>query len=82
MGAGKDEVAADYMLTFRNFYGVEPGTEQYDVIARSNILKALAAAFGADSLDGLDLAKAAEEYLLSIGMADAEIAALKTKLAE
>ncbi|MBR5009972.1 MAG: tyrosine-protein phosphatase, partial [Clostridia bacterium] len=43
MGASAEEVTADYMVTFYNYYGVEAGTEQYDAIARANIQKSLAA---------------------------------------
>ena len=32
-----DEVVADYMVTYYNYYGVEPGTDKYDAIANSNI---------------------------------------------
>ena len=37
MGATSEEITADYMVTYYNYYGVEPGTEQYDVIANANI---------------------------------------------
>ena len=80
MGASADEVVADYMVTYYNYYGVEPGTEQYDVIANANIRKSLATAFGVEGIDGQDLAALAENYLLSIGMTAEEIAALKLAL--
>ena len=34
MGADADEVVADYMQTYLNFYGLEPGTEQYGKMSR------------------------------------------------
>ncbi len=37
MGASLDEVIADYMVTFYNFYGIEPNSKQYDQIWHSNI---------------------------------------------
>ena len=80
MGADKEEITEDYMLTFYNFYGMEPGTEQYKNTADSNLLKSLADAFHTESLDGVDLAKSAEEYLEEIGMTADEIKALKEKL--
>ena len=46
MGATYDEVITDYMRTFINYYGVEPGSEKYDAIAKSNIIKSLQQAFG------------------------------------
>ncbi len=82
MGASAEEVVADYMVTFHNYYGVEPGTEQYDVIASANICRSLATAFGVESIEGQDLQALAEAYLLKIGMTADEITALKTALGE
>ena len=79
MGASEEEVVADYMKTFENFYGVEKGSEQYNAIS-NNIVKNLKSAFAVNSLDGLDLADAAETYLRGIGLSDDEITALKEKL--
>lgn len=80
MGAGYEEVLADYMVTYDNYYDVKPGTEKYNVIADSNIVKSLKLAFEVDDLAGADLAAEAEEYLVSIGLHADEIAALKANL--
>ncbi|MCR4622138.1 MAG: tyrosine-protein phosphatase [Clostridiales bacterium] len=80
MGASAEEITADYMVTFYNYYGVEPDTEQYAAIAKANIQKSLAKAFELESLEGADLAKEAEEYLLAIGVSEEDIAAAKAKL--
>ena len=80
MGADKEEITEDYMLTFYNFYGMEAGTEQYQNTANSNLLRSLAGAFHMESLDGADLAKSAEAYLEEIGMTADEIKTLKEKL--
>ena len=82
MGASLDETVRDYMLTYRNFYGIEPGTEAYKTIAESNIEASLARAFGIEQkdLDTADLAALADAYLRNIGMHEDEIAALKTNL--
>ncbi|MBP0981096.1 MAG: tyrosine-protein phosphatase, partial [Oscillospiraceae bacterium] len=40
-GATIDEVIEDYMITYTNYYGVEKGTEKYNAIAQSNIVKTL-----------------------------------------
>ena len=80
MGASKDEVVADYMETYYNYYGVTADDERYDVIANSNIVKSLSRAFGLESLDGADLAAAAEAYLYGIGLTYDELAALKANL--
>jgi protein tyrosine/serine phosphatase/S-adenosylmethionine hydrolase len=84
MGAGIDEVKADYMTTYKNYYGVEPGTEQYAAIADSNILASVTTVIcgrkkGSDISD-VNLAAAAKKYLLSIGLSEDEIAGLRAKL--
>ena len=80
MGASLEEITQDYMVTFYNYYGVEPGTEQYTVIASSNIQKSLAVAFGLESLEGQDLKAAAEGYLARIGVSAEDIAAVQKNL--
>ena len=80
MGAGYDEVVEDYMQTYENYYGVEKGSEKYDAIANSNIVKSLESAFGVEDLSKADLAKEAEEYIKSLGLTDDEIAALKANI--
>ena len=80
MGASADEIVKDYMTTFYNYYGVEPGTEMYTKIADSNIRKTLAAAFGLETLDGQDLSAAAEGYLKSIGLSDETLSLIREKL--
>ncbi len=82
MGATADEVIADYMVTFFNYYGVQPGTEQYDIVAGSNICKSLATAFGIADIREADLKAEAEEYLLEIGLSADEIAQIRTNLGE
>ncbi len=80
MGAGYEEVIADYMVTYDNYYGVKPGTDKYFAIAESNIIKSLKLAFGVEDLQAVDLASEAEEYLVSIGLSAEEIGALKANL--
>ena len=84
MGADAGEIAADYMRTFSNFYGVGEGTEQYQKIADSFLESSLAAELGLPSIHGHDaeLRSAAEAYLKMIGMTEDEIASLKAHLAE
>ena len=85
MGAGLDEVVADYMVTFENYYGVKKGSEQYNSIANSNIITSLTTVVcglpkGTD-ISGVDLAAASEKYLKKYGMTAKEIKTLKRKLA-
>lgn len=82
MGAAEEEIVADYMVTFYNYYGVEPSTEQYEIVANSNIRKSLCTAFGLASLEGADLRLCAEAYLASIGLTQAEINSLRANLAK
>lgn len=80
MGASAEEITADYMVTYYNYYGVQPGTEQFSVIAASNIQKSLASAFGMASIFDGDLKAAAEQYLADIGLCAEEIAAVQANL--
>ncbi len=82
MGASAEEIVVDYMVTYHNYYGVEPGTEQYDGIRHGTIEKSLASVIGVDDIYREDLAAAAEKYLLSIGLADSDVAALKAALSK
>ena len=80
MGATYDEVVADYMVTYYNYYGVEPGTDKYEAIANSNIIKTLQNAFGVEDLSKADLQKGAKGYMKAIGLTDAEITDLMVNL--
>lgn len=84
MGATLDEVVADYMTTYENYYKVEVGSEQHKSIAESNILASLTTVVCGLEKDSdiseVDLSKAAEDYLLKIGMTSTEINTLKVKL--
>ena len=80
MGASAEEVVADYMVTYYNYYGVEPGTEKYNAIASSNIIKSLQTAFGIADLYSADLAAEAAEYIAELGLNETEIASLKANL--
>jgi len=79
-GATIDEVIEDYMITYTNYYGVEKGTEKYNAIAQSNIVKTLKNAFGVEDLAKADLASEAAEYIVSIGLSNAEVAQLRANL--
>lgn len=80
MGASVDEVIADYMVSYYNYYGVEPGSETYEAVVDSNIRKNLTTAFGIDDLADANLAACVEQYLLDIGLTADEVAAVKTRL--
>ena len=82
MGATASEVICDYMVTYYNYYGVQPGTEQYTAIANSNIVKTLQNAFGISDLYAADvnLKKEATEYITALGLTEAEQATLAAHL--
>lgn len=97
MGATYEEVVADYMTTYYNYYGVEKSVarssadNKYDAIANSNIIKILCDAFelsdgsslsNAELLAQADLSAEAAEYIKSLGLTDAEIEQLKENLSE
>ncbi len=80
IGASYEEVVADYMVTYYNYYGVEPGTEKYRAIAEGNIIDILSEAFEVDDLSKADLQAEATEYIRSLGLNDSEIKSLKINL--
>ena len=84
MGLSYEEIAADYMTSYENYYHVEKGTEQYEAVKRSNIDSMLSFIAGveADNLSSVDLSAKAEEFLLAIGMEKANIDTLKSKLSK
>ena len=84
MGWREEEIVADYMRSYTNYYGIEPGTEKYELIAEKNIEEMLCILAGLESgasLAGTDLRAAAEAYLLSHGMAEQSLTQLEDKLA-
>ena len=84
MGLSYDEIAADYMTSYENYYHVEKGTEQYEAVKRSNIDSMLSFIAGveADNLSSVDLSAKAEEFLLAIGMEKTDIDTLKSNLSK
>ncbi len=83
MGASEEEIEADYMLSYTNYYGTEPGSEQYEMIAERNIRAMLRTVAGLEKdapLADVDLQAAAVNYLLAHGMSDETVAALQEKL--
>ena len=82
MGASLDETVADYMKTYSNFYGIEPGSEKYKLILDENFISALARIFHlkAADLEKTDLSACAANYLAECGLSDDEITAVKNAL--
>ncbi len=76
-GAGYDEMAEDYMITYDNYYKITAGKDpdKYALILENNfetMLLFLAGDPGAD-LKNTDFAPCARKYLIRAGMTEAEI---------
>jgi len=80
MGASYEEVAADYMLTYRNYYGVTREDAAYGVILKNNLEKTLCGIFGIGSLAGADLSAQAAAYFRSLGLTDGQLESLRAVL--
>ena len=83
MGWNATQITDDYMQTYANYYGIEPGTEKYDLIEEKNIREMLAfmTGQGADAApEEIDLKSAAEAYLLNNGMDEKALGQLEAKL--
>ena len=85
MGASYEEVVEDYTITYRNYFTVENGvqralTAEEEEAAGNVIVSNLSLAFGVKIQPDTDLAAAAENYLLKIGLTADEIGALRDLL--
>lgn len=83
MGATQEEIVADYMKSYENFYGVtrEANARKYDLIAQDvvGMLKYIA---GTEDLTGVDLSQKARTYMLAGGMTETEIDQLVENLSK
>ena len=66
MGATYDEVVADYMTTYVNYYHLEEGSEQYEAVKNSNIVSILTNITGA--AEGIDFGYIAKVLLFLVGL--------------
>lgn len=83
-GASYEEIEADYMLTYDNYYGInkQSDPEKYKLIVE-NVMVPMVQIIANDTtnnVEHLDLQKAAEAYLLDIGMSPDHIEKLRQKL--
>ena len=83
-GAALEDVKEDYMLSYVNFYGVEPGSEKYETIFDNEFIPVLENAFGQHFIAaeemGSSYSECVEEYLKSCGLSEDEIRQLKQLL--
>ncbi|MCR5346613.1 MAG: tyrosine-protein phosphatase [Fretibacterium sp.] len=80
MGASAQEIVADYLVSFYNYFGIRPNTRDYNFVAHNEILSSLTIAFGIRDIFNDNLAAAAERYLLRIGVPDRDLASLCSTL--
>ncbi|MCD8153513.1 MAG: tyrosine-protein phosphatase [Clostridiales bacterium] len=85
MGAAPDEIADDYMTSYVNYYSLDAteDAEKYNLIAEGNIMEMLRAIAGLEEdavLTDIDLAEAAQNYLLENGMSEDSLSALMENL--
>lgn len=85
-GVDYKEIMEDYMITYRNYYGITAETEmeRYDVIVESVLdpmIRSLAGDGEAD-VRTMDLSACAERYLLDGGMSAEQIELLRGRLTE
>ena len=75
LGASEEEIINDYMLSFKNYFGTEEGTRQYEAI--SKVINDFLAKLG----DEETIQESAEAYIINtIGLTEAEANALKESL--
>ena len=82
MGASFNEISADYMTSFYNYFGVKPDTNNYNFVINNEIRPFLASMLGVKNLDEVNLPAAAERYLLRIGVTAEEIMNVRAKLSQ
>lgn len=85
MGASYDEIVEDYMLSYKNYYGItkENDPQRYNIIVENNInemLKAITGIRNVKELTGEAIQEGARAYLINGGMTPSEIDKLVTLL--
>jgi len=80
MGATVDEVVEDYMTSYENYYGVEKGTERYELISRI-IVNLFSDINDGKKVTDKSIRKVAEKYLLNqVKLSPTQIDAIKDNL--
>lgn len=79
-GATLEEITQDYMVSFENYYGVQPGTEQYELIGKT-ITDMFTQLNGGKPVTDKTIAKVANAYLKdTVGLDQATINQLNAHL--
>ena len=85
LGATYEELIDDYFITYHNYYGIEKGSNKYEVIKNLHIDEMIRYVFGFDEKTNLLTANyhtPVNSYLLSIGLTQDQIDAIQTKLSK
>ena len=83
MGWDVQRIVDDYMQTYANYFGIEPGSEAYNMILEMNLEVMVRTEAGvADDvpIEAIDLKAAAEAFLIDNGMAQEKLKLLEAKL--
>lgn len=85
-GATYREIIDDYMVTYDNYYGINPTSdpERYQVIKEKNVDEMIAYMTGMDAkadFTTVDLAHYARQLLVQMGMTEEQVDLLKSKIA-
>ena len=85
-GASYEELVDDYFITYANYYGIEKGSEKYNVIKELHIDEMIRYVFSFSETENVHLLGAtpyytkANDYLLNIGLTQNQIDELQAKL--
>lgn len=82
-GATYQELVDDYFVTYKNYYGIEKGSEQYDVIKALHIDEMIRYVFSFDKnvlLLGAGYYSVARAYLKNLGLSEEQIDSIQEKL--
>ena len=64
------------MISFYNYFGIKPESDEYEFVADSEIRRFLPLIFGSKNINS----ETAEKFLLDIGVTEKEISTLRKKL--
>lgn len=85
MGASREEIVADYMRSYADYYQLSSDTQIWRTMERQAVRHLMQFTGAADetALDTLDLARATERYLLdTVGLKQEQVDALKVNLSK
>lgn len=80
MGASVEEITADYMMSFENYFNVKEGSDQYNHIC-GNIIGMFESVNGGEAVTNSNIQKVAKDYILNtLGLSSTELKQLQAKL--